>query len=272
MPDLHLLRLAVDPAGLERLARARRFGDEDDNGYRLHALFAGLFGDVAPVPWRLDDRPQGRNRVVWAYTDQPWESLQGAINRRFEDPGAVGLDADLISLLRGALAWEGCASKSMPEFVVGQRMACDLRACATVRVHGDLPGIPAGSDHGAVAARKAGDEVDVVVAEALRRSRGGASVHMHDLDAGAIYAGWLRTALERLGGFTVEGIVLIGHRHVQVIRKHHAHGGRREVRLPEVVAGATLTIADPTAFRAALARGIGRHRAFGFGMLLLKPV
>ena len=33
----------------------------------------------------------------------------------------------------------------------------------------------------------------------------------------------------------------------------------------------TLRVTDPAAFAAGLARGIGRHRAFGFGMLLLAP-
>ena len=33
----------------------------------------------------------------------------------------------------------------------------------------------------------------------------------------------------------------------------------------------TLTVGDPDAFSRLLARGIGRHRAFGFGMLLLRP-
>jgi CRISPR system Cascade subunit CasE len=32
-----------------------------------------------------------------------------------------------------------------------------------------------------------------------------------------------------------------------------------------------LTVADPDAFSALLARGVGRHRAFGYGMLLLRP-
>jgi len=30
-------------------------------------------------------------------------------------------------------------------------------------------------------------------------------------------------------------------------------------------------VRDPTGFAALLARGVGRHRAFGFGMLLLRP-
>ena len=37
-----------------------------------------------------------------------------------------------------------------------------------------------------------------------------------------------------------------------------------------VLAG-TLTVRDPQAFATLLARGVGRHRAFGYGMLLLSP-
>ncbi|MFG1332515.1 type I-E CRISPR-associated protein Cas6/Cse3/CasE [Xanthobacter autotrophicus] len=33
----------------------------------------------------------------------------------------------------------------------------------------------------------------------------------------------------------------------------------------------TLTVRDAQAFAALLARGVGRHRAFGYGMLLLSP-
>jgi len=34
--------------------------------------------------------------------------------------------------------------------------------------------------------------------------------------------------------------------------------------------GGTLSVRDPEAFAAALAAGVGRHKAFGFGMLLLR--
>ena len=33
----------------------------------------------------------------------------------------------------------------------------------------------------------------------------------------------------------------------------------------------TLTVTDPQAFAALLSGGVGRHAAFGFGMLLLSP-
>ena len=33
----------------------------------------------------------------------------------------------------------------------------------------------------------------------------------------------------------------------------------------------TLTITDPVEFGSLLANGIGRHKAYGYGMLLLRP-
>ena len=33
----------------------------------------------------------------------------------------------------------------------------------------------------------------------------------------------------------------------------------------------TMTVTDPAAFAQLLAHGVGRHRAYGYGMLLLRP-
>ncbi len=41
--------------------------------------------------------------------------------------------------------------------------------------------------------------------------------------------------------------------------------------MPEAEFEGTLEVLDGTAFHAVLARGIGRHRAFGYGMLLVRP-
>ncbi len=52
-----------------------------------------------------------------------------------------------------------------------------------------------------------------------------------------------------------------------------AEGARLKhtVQGPDAVFTGLLQVRDSAAFAALLARGIGRHRAFGFGMLLLKP-
>lgn len=271
MPDLHLLRLSIDPAGLARFARMLKIGDEDDHGYRLHALFAGLWGDDMPAPWLFDQARQGPDLTVWGYATRPWDELRQLAQYRCRDPRSADIDERLPNQMQAALAWDACASKPMPALAAGRRLGFDLRACATIRLSRDLPGIPANAEHGAVVSRKAGDEVDAWTAEALRRSLSGQPVHMGDIDPVEIYRGWLSAALGRLGGFTIDELRICGHRRVSVLRKDHARGGRRETQLPEVHASGTCRVTDPAAFATALARGVGRHRAFGFGMMLLRP-
>jgi CRISPR system Cascade subunit CasE len=45
----------------------------------------------------------------------------------------------------------------------------------------------------------------------------------------------------------------------------------RRIEGPDAVVHGTLTITDPVAFAGLLARGVGRHRSYGYGMLLLRP-
>ena len=40
---------------------------------------------------------------------------------------------------------------------------------------------------------------------------------------------------------------------------------------PDATVHGTMTVTDPTAFARLLAHGVGRHRAYGYGMLLLRP-
>jgi CRISPR system Cascade subunit CasE len=54
---------------------------------------------------------------------------------------------------------------------------------------------------------------------------------------------------------------------VQSFRKLHS----RYCEGPDAVMRGNLIVSDPAAFAQLLARGIGRHRAYGFGMLLLRP-
>lgn len=63
---------------------------------------------------------------------------------------------------------------------------------------------------------------------------------------------------------------LEGFRIVRLLRKAEG-AGRRDFLAPQAKLGGILTVQDGTAFQTLLARGIGRHRAFGYGMLLLRP-
>jgi len=70
-----------------------------------------------------------------------------------------------------------------------------------------------------------------------------------------------------------DALRLIGFRRVRSQRNARVGGKvkQRGVERPDALFTGELTIRDAEAFARLLARGIGRHRAFGFGMLLLRP-
>ena len=84
-----------------------------------------------------------------------------------------------------------------------------------------------------------------------------------------VYAEWLANKLVGSGGVTldVERTKLVSFQRTRAHRKLHA----RHSEGPDAVMRGILTITDSAAFANLLARGIGRHRAYGYGMLLLRP-
>lgn len=242
MPEPHLWRLALDPARLAAIAREQGIPASDqDHGYTGHALLCGLFGkEQAPRPWFLDARRQ----LLWAYADHPLD--------------AAAPQAD--PLYHAAIDWTRSASKKMPLLRVDQQIAFDLRACPLVR-HGGR-GDQRSSEH------------DYLLWKARRDG-----VEPGTLDPRAIYVEWLR---ER-GWKTEAGADLleaqVAHWIKPMCSEHgalrHANAwrgrGDGRLRLPDVHFTGSIRIVDPSTFQHVLARGVGRHRAFGFGMLRLRP-
>ena len=98
-----------------------------------------------------------------------------------------------------------------------------------------------------------------------------------DVDAPAesreqVYHDWLIRKLD--GAAEVETCRLDRFRLVRLFRRGRRTGkgrARKAPQLPEAVLKGRLKVLDSEAFSHLVARGIGRHRAFGFGMLLLRP-
>lgn len=51
----------------------------------------------------------------------------------------------------------------------------------------------------------------------------------------------------------------------------HSRRAKMRVQLPDVVAHGTVRVTDAEAFEVLLRGGVGRHKAYGYGMLLLRP-
>jgi CRISPR system Cascade subunit CasE len=144
-----------------------------------------------------------------------------------------------------ALDADGVASKPMPaSWRAGQRLRVEVLACPVSR-QGD-------------------DEKDVYL-RALDRSG-------QDTPArGEVYQAWF--ARQSASALQFERVELLGMTsRVRLLRRARNGTNRlRVVERPEALFAAEAVIADPERFQVLLARGIGRHRAFGFGMILLSP-
>lgn len=88
-----------------------------------------------------------------------------------------------------------------------------------------------------------------------------------------VYCDW---AKQRFNNYSVnvDSIRLAGFRLVQQGRPIQTSDGKRVLRpivRPQALLEGKITIEDPNKFTLLLQHGIGRHRAFGYGMILLRP-
>ncbi|MDX6749517.1 type I-E CRISPR-associated protein Cas6/Cse3/CasE [Geminicoccaceae bacterium 1502E] len=249
--SLNLVQLRPDLAALFRFAHARGLPDHDP-GYLLHRALRDAFGSAAPQPFRLLETPAAPPRLL-GYGPAGEAVLRDAL--ALAEP-----DLDRI------FPKDEIASKKMPQrFAAGTVLGFEARLCPLVRGKTEA-GRLREQDVFLHRAQAAPDE-------ALARE--------------IVYAGWLGDKLAA-GGAALEDVRLTRFSLAPLVRRSHASPtgrtataegpprrllarGRGAARRPDAVLAGRLRVADPDAFAALLARGVGRHRAFGFGMLLLRP-
>lgn len=240
---LFMARIPFRGARLFEFARRRGLKTwELDQGYAVHCALRELFGDDAPQPFALEPTT-GPIQPVLGYGPADRERLRDAAQLK-ADPW----------LWEHLVDWEHLAAKPMPfAWRVGQALDFTVRATPIAR---------AAKDH---AHHKKGAEVDVFLLAC--RAKPGETIERE-----MTYREWFVEQLKRHGGASVDRLKIESFQIDKLSRRHHAEDQRRTIDgRPDVTFAGTLTVTDPPAFRALLARGIGRHRAFGFGMLLLRP-
>lgn len=148
------------------------------------------------------------------------------------------------------LAWaaldpDGVASKPMPSnWRQGERLHIEALVCPV--------------------SRKDGEEKDIYL-RALDRLGEAAPPRAE------VYRDWFLRQWE--GAAQLQGVRLLGMgARSRLLRRSHQPDRRlRTVERPQALFAAEAVIADSARFAELLGRGIGRHRAFGFGMVLLAP-
>ena len=251
-----MLNLIRAPIALDALARwaaergrARHGGRGAafDEGRALHHLLDEALGPGMLRPFRLLVPPRRNRGNLYAYALQDAEALRAA--------AAAHALPDHLSVLYP----DRLESKPMPEdWRAEQRLGFDLRLRPVRRLLRCLDG-PAGKiDRGA--------EIDAFLLEALRRHPAAPDGMTEEhRTREAVYLDWLAERLLPAAALDRRASRLVRFRRVRVAR------GGRGPEGPDAVIQGTLTVTDPAAFAALLARGVGRHRAYGYGMLLLRP-
>jgi CRISPR system Cascade subunit CasE len=247
---LWMVKLHLDAARLAReLGRAGLPPFQEDAGILVHQLLAGLFGEGSVQPFRvLDER--GRRLPVLGYTRRPEAALR--------EHALTYADPDRYA----ACDWETFAAKPMPSLVEDARLGFELCSCPVVRLGSD---VEVAGTNGEALHYRAGAEIDAWVHERwLAKERGPARSREQ------VYAQWLCKRLE--GAAEVEAIQIESFRRLRLVRRSHGQPRRAKlIERPQALLHGELRVRDIAAFARVLELGIGRHRAYGFGMLLLRP-
>jgi CRISPR system Cascade subunit CasE len=245
MPEpLHLVKVPLRAEKLVAVARRRGLPlRELDDGYLVHIILRELWQAQAPAPFVL--RGQGRILDAWGYSRSDAEALIDHATA-FGDPSLLAAVADIRAV----------ASKPMPRFAPGRRLGFTLRACPVVRLARPTNG------------HRAGAEVDAFLARCFAAGEGA------PVSREGVYREWLTRTLGRedATGAAVARVAVAGMARERLVRR--THGETRDTRRlerPDVHFEGDLVVVDGERLLACLARGVGRHRAFGFGALMLAP-
>lgn len=281
---IHLVRTRIDARALSLFA-ARTGTLDDDLGYALHLALRRRFGAWAPQPFRLmePELQQSANPRLVGYAADPTalalpSALPDPDGDWTDDPGL----ADIFP--------QPFEAKAMPrEWREGTLLRFEVLA-RPVRRHGPKAREARrdegrdGRTDGLGRTLRTGDpgrrgalEFDAyeLAVEALGRDDQKPS-------RGDIYAEWLAQRFGKAASLHGAPPELVRFRRSRVLRSvdrrtgGDGYAGRGcggiGVEGPEALLSGVLSVVDGPAFADLLARGVGRHRAFGFGMLLLRPV
>lgn len=244
---LWMLRLPLNPSALARYAAERGWMHQrgHDEGRTLHHLLTETFGKTddkdpksAFQPFRLLSGRGGSS--LYGYSTVAPEILCETA-QAIAPPEALAL-----------LPLSGLQAKPMPQvWRVGQVLGFDLRVRPVVRLGSAMP---SDADPRGRGFRK-GAEIDAYVAA---RTRSFAPVFRDQ-----VYLEWLAARLAPAAELIRDHTALHRFQRSQTLRRRLSEG-------PDAIVHGTLRIADPDHFASLLSRGVGRHCAYGFGMLLLR--
>ena len=235
------MRLIPNPQALSSWAHRHGLVSRDgDMGYALHALLTEAFGPLAPKPFDY----RGGHAGLPGYTPADPNALRD---------GAALAPPDVAR----ALQLDSLDARPYPDaWRPGQRLGFEIRTRPVIRAKG-------------------GREWDVYLSSQTSPSNETAQPDGQTEDRQTVYGHWLDEQFTAQNAADILQLSMEAFRLTRVIRKPQKLGTEKrptiQINGPDVRLQGVLQIRDSAAFQTLLSRGIGRHRAFGFGMLLLRP-
>lgn len=251
MTTVHLIRGRIGTNALTRWAGERGWtggrAGTFDRGRAIHHLVDEMFGPSTLRPFRLLVPQRHSEGNLYAYAASDATDLKRAADIQAK-PDHLGV-----------LPLERLESKPMPgDWTKGQRVGFNIRVRPIRRI-GKAIEAPSGKI-------PAGSELDAFLLEAIRRhpdERSG--MRESERTREAVYLDWLADRFRNAARLDARTSRVVQFHRTVVSR------GTAAVEGPDAVVHGTLTIEDREQFNQLLRRGVGRHRAFGYGMILLGP-
>ncbi|MCS4054097.1 type I-E CRISPR-associated protein Cas6/Cse3/CasE [Salinibacter ruber] len=211
--------------------------------YFIHAVLGELFaGRAKPADY------QDRGRAVRVLT---------YLERRPQDLAKMAASPESYEVAR----WDRCAVKDMPEeFPSGMELRFDLRASPVVT----KSSAGEGRNHkGEKKTWSSGTEMDAFLSQAWESEE-------NDVTRQGAYRRWLERQLE--GFAELESFSLKQYSLPEMTRRvPDGDGGRRVTTFQNPDVAMTGTLLPKENFVSLLDRGVGHHKAFGYGMMKVRP-
>jgi CRISPR system Cascade subunit CasE len=235
-----MISLPLDRAKLISFAIARRsMPRSGDLGYAIHQALTETFGTAAPKPFYLFN---DENCQLIAYSHYGAEELN-------DFAGAQRAHVPNWEAASGAINLNAMQAISMHPWAPGRHYRFTVRARPVCRISRPEE-------------RKLPRECDVFLRALASKSKPDDPW----LNREAVYLSWFTSQIPE----TVAKLLRV--RITRMTRTQVYRKGAPSVEGPDVTFAGVLEIAEPRAFGECVVRGVGRHRAFGFGMLILSSL
>ncbi|MXW14969.1 MAG: type I-E CRISPR-associated protein Cas6/Cse3/CasE [Rhodothermaceae bacterium] len=250
--SLFLVNVPCDVRNLKLWGAKRRLIIKGifDEGYALHKLLSETFGVRILQPFRFFSSSRGKQGSIYAYSNSGADELLN-LAQTYALPEVFEI-----------LELEKLRSKQMPfQYEENQRLGFDIRLRPTRRSRLKFDTM-SGNRSGGQLSRS---EIDAYAWEHIHPgSNRQGSVSKQEITRESVYHKWLS---DRLGPVaSLQACSLHAFRRSKVIR-----GQSSLSEGPDAILHGTLNILDVRRFQGLLENGIGRHRAYGYGMILLRP-